>query len=145
MPTGRGSPPSAKRGRRLGKLGRVAATAWHGCTGSLQKRRESGSARALLKQRAANMTRSPYAVAVWTVLSWAIGCGDVVEPGDLGELPLTIRQCQELGGSPLFDPEDGRAIEDSCPQGLHFLGEFTEPFFGSDGGICCAGTEGEDP
>ncbi|HKO91577.1 MAG TPA: hypothetical protein VJU61_10515 [Polyangiaceae bacterium] len=90
------------------------------------------------------MTRSPFAVAVAAVLSWGLGCGDAVDPGGLGE-PLTIAECQELGGSPLFDPEDGRAIEASCPQGLHFLGEFSEPFFGSDGGICCADTEGEDP
>ena len=87
------------------------------------------------------MSRSTFAVALLAALSVAPGCGDAVEPGAMQ--PLTIRECQGLGGSPLFDPEDGRAIEDSCPEGLRFLGEFDEPFFGSDGGICCAGLEVE--
>ena len=89
------------------------------------------------------MSRSTFAVALLAVLSWAMGCGDAVDPGALGDPPLTIRECQELGGTPLFDPEDGRAVEDSCPEELRFLGEFAEPFFGSDGGICCTGPEVE--
>lgn len=55
--------------------------------------------------------------------------------------PLTIADCQQLGGSPLFDPEDERPIEASCPPGLAFLGTFDEPFFGSEGGICCIDAE----
>ena len=89
------------------------------------------------------MSRSTFAVALLAALAVVGACGDAVDPGALGEPPLTIRECQELGGSPLFDPEDGRAIEDSCPEGLRFLGEFDEPFFGSDGGICCTGSEVE--
>jgi len=86
------------------------------------------------------MSRSTFTVALLGALAVAVACGDAVEPG---AIPLTIRECQELGGTPLFDPEDGRAIEDSCPEGLRFLGEFAEPFFGSDGGICCTGPEVE--
>ena len=85
------------------------------------------------------MSPSTFAVALLAVLALALGCGGAVEPGALGERPLTIRECHELGGSPLFDPRDGRALEASCPEGLRFLGEFSEPFFGSDGGICCGG------
>jgi hypothetical protein len=66
----------------------------------------------------------------------ALGCGDAP-----GGPPLTIADCQELGGSPFFDPEDERPIEMSCPEGLGYLGEFDEPFFGAEGGICCAGFE----
>jgi hypothetical protein len=91
------------------------------------------------------MPRSTSAAALLTVLSLAFGCGEAVEPAALGDRPPeTIEECRELGGSPLFDPEDGRSVEDSCPEGLRFLGEFSEPFFGSDGGICCAGSEVED-
>jgi len=93
------------------------------------------------------MPRSTLAVALLTVaslVSLAFACGDAVELGPLEDRPpQTISECQELGGSPLFDPDDGRAIEDSCPEGLRFLGEFSEPFFGSDGGICCTGPEVE--
>jgi hypothetical protein len=91
------------------------------------------------------MPRSMFAVALLAVVALvalAPGCGDAVEPGPLADRPpQTIKECQELGGSPLFDPDDGRTIEDSCPEGLRFLGEFSEPFFGSDGGICCTGPE----
>jgi hypothetical protein len=88
------------------------------------------------------MPRPTFGLALVAVVSLALGCGDAVEPGALDDRePLTIRECQDLGGSPLFDPEDERAIEDSCPEGLRFLGEFSEPFFGSDGGICCTGPE----
>ena len=90
------------------------------------------------------MARSTLAGALLVALSLALGCGDAADPVALGDLqPLTIRECHDLGGSPLFDPGDGRAIEDSCPEGLRFLGEFTETFFGSDGGICCTGPEVE--
>lgn len=65
----------------------------------------------------------------------ALACGQAGP-----EALLTISECQELGGSPFFDPEDERPLEMSCPEGLGYLGEFDEPFFGADGGICCSGT-----
>lgn len=55
--------------------------------------------------------------------------------------PLTIAECQEAGGTPLFDPADERPLAESCPEGLGFLGAFDEPFFGTDGGICCGGPD----
>ena|SRR5688572_12942547 len=69
----------------------------------------------------------------------ALGCsGAATEDG----LPLlTIAECQDLGGAPLFDPEDERPIQESCPEGLYFAGEFDEEFFGADGGICCVSPE----
>ena len=54
---------------------------------------------------------------------------------------LTIAECREVGGAPLFDPQDDRPRASSCPEGLGFLGVFEEPFFGSDGGICCGGLD----
>lgn len=81
----------------------------------------------------------PAALAALSVLAAvALACGEAV-PGDS---LLTIAECQELGGSPLFDPEDERPVEMSCPEGLSFFGEFDEPFFGAEGGICCGGSEG---
>jgi hypothetical protein len=65
----------------------------------------------------------------------ALACGEAGPDGAV----LTIAECQELGGSPFFDPEDERPLEMSCPEGLGYLGEFDEPFFGADGGICCSG------
>jgi hypothetical protein len=74
-------------------------------------------------------------LAAFLGLAMAAACGDT---SSLDGTPLlTLEQCSEQGGSPLFDPDDGRPIEDSCPEGLRFLGEFTEPFFGEDGGLCC--------
>jgi hypothetical protein len=70
------------------------------------------------------------------------GCGQAGDHLAAGGLPLlTIAECRDLGGFPLFDPADGRPTEDSCPEGLRFLGEFDESFFGADGGICCDGPE----
>jgi hypothetical protein len=54
---------------------------------------------------------------------------------------LTIEECGEVGGTPLFDPADERPLAASCPDGLGFLGVFEEPFFGTDGGICCGGPD----
>ena len=54
---------------------------------------------------------------------------------------LTIAECREVGGAPLFDPQDERPRASSCPEGLGFLGVFEEPFFGSEGGICCGGLD----
>ena len=70
----------------------------------------------------------------------ALACGEAGPDGAV----LTIAECQELGGSPFFDPEDERPLEMSCPEGLGYLGEFDEPFFGADGGICCTGTDATD-
>jgi hypothetical protein len=102
----------------------------------------------LVSARRAMLTRAVFARAVLTLalLTLALvtlGCGE----GGPGSSPLTIAECQELGGSPLFDPEDERPLETSCPSGLHFLGEFDEPFFGAEGGICCTsdGTAGGLP
>ena len=69
----------------------------------------------------------------------SLACGGA-EPGE-GLPLLTIAECQDLGGAPLFDPEDERPITESCPESLYFVGEFEEEFFGADGGICCAGAE----
>jgi hypothetical protein len=74
----------------------------------------------------------------------AIGAASLACGGaESGEgLPLvTIAECQDLGGAPLFDPEDERPITESCPEGLYFVGEFDEEFFGADGGICCGGAD----
>lgn len=54
---------------------------------------------------------------------------------------LTLAECREVGGAPLFDPADERPRASSCPEGLGFLGVFDEPFFGSEGGICCGGLD----
>lgn len=72
----------------------------------------------------------------------SLACGGA-EAG--GGLPLTIAECQELGGAPLFDPEDEKPPAESCPDGLYFVGEFHEPFFGDEGGICCGGLEAASP
>jgi hypothetical protein len=69
----------------------------------------------------------------------SLACGGA-ESGE-GLPLLTITECQDLGGAPLFDPEDERPVAESCPEGLYFVGEFNEEFFGADGGICCAGAE----
>lgn len=69
----------------------------------------------------------------------SLGCGGA-ESGN-GLPLLTIAECQDLGGAPLFDPEDERSITESCPDGLYFAGEFEEEFYGAEGGICCAGPE----
>jgi hypothetical protein len=70
----------------------------------------------------------------------AVACGGERDGLSVNGQPLvTIEECHELGGSPLFDPDDGRPVELSCPDGLSFLGEFEEPFFGTDGGLCCGG------
>jgi hypothetical protein len=69
----------------------------------------------------------------------ALACGGA-EPGD-GLPLLTITECQDLGGAPLFDPEDQRPLQESCPDGTYFVGEFDEEFYGGDGGICCAGPD----
>jgi hypothetical protein len=72
--------------------------------------------------------------------AWAVACGGDRDGLSVNGQPLvTIEECRELGGSPLFDPDDGRPVELSCPDGLSFLGEFEEPFFGTDGGLCCGG------
>jgi hypothetical protein len=70
----------------------------------------------------------------------ALGCGDAGEME--GPLPLvTIAECDEMGGAPLFDPEDERPVELSCPDGLEAIAEFDEEFYGSQGGVCCTSPE----
>jgi hypothetical protein len=80
--------------------------------------------------------RAAIALAIGAAIG-AIACGgsDLDDP-DAPPL-LTIAECREVGGAPLFDPADERPLASSCPEGLGFLGVFEEPFFGSDGGICC--------
>ena len=88
------------------------------------------------------ITRSPLRrlCLVFGLAASAVACGGSNDGLSVNGQPLvTIEECRELGGSPLFDPDDGRPVELSCPEGLSFLGEFEEPFFGSDGGLCCGG------
>ncbi|HTV24761.1 MAG TPA: hypothetical protein VMG12_38980 [Polyangiaceae bacterium] len=63
------------------------------------------------------------------------GCGN----GELDEgLPfVTIDECEEMGGTPLFDPDDERPATMSCPDGLETIAELDEDFYGTEGGICC--------
>jgi hypothetical protein len=82
------------------------------------------------------------------ILALATGLAALGACGDAGQLDEThlssIAECLERGGTPLFDPDDGRPVELSCPEGLWFVGTFDEPFFGSDGGLCCTGTADDD-
>lgn len=76
----------------------------------------------------------------------SLGCGDAGEQE--GGLPLvTIAECEAMDGAPLFDPEDERPLELSCPDGLEAIAEFEEDFYGSQGGVCCTGpgADGEGP
>jgi hypothetical protein len=78
-------------------------------------------------------------------LGWgSLGCG-AAEPE--GGLPLvTIAECEQMDGAPLFDPEDERPLESSCPDGLEAIAQFEEDFYGSQGGICCTNPDAEaDP
>lgn len=85
----------------------------------------------------ARLRRLGLALALAT---WAVACGGGNDGLSVNGQPLvTLEECRELGGSPLFDPDDGRPVQESCPEGLSFLGEFEEPFFGTDGGLCCGG------
>jgi hypothetical protein len=72
---------------------------------------------------------------VLALAALAGACGSAGESAD--DLPLTISECEDLGGTPLFDPDDQRPSELSCPQGLRFMGEFDEAFYGDVGGVCC--------
>jgi hypothetical protein len=72
----------------------------------------------------------------------SLGCGAAGEQD--GGLPLvTIAECEQMDGTPLFDPEDERPLESSCPDGLEAIAEFDEDFYGSQGGICCTNPETE--
>jgi hypothetical protein len=75
-------------------------------------------------------------------LGWgSLGCGAADQEG---ALPLvTIAECEQMDGAPLFDPEDERPLESSCPDGLEAIAEFEEDFYGSQGGICCTNPETE--
>jgi hypothetical protein len=71
----------------------------------------------------------------------SLGCGAAEQEGPL---PLiTIAECEQMEGAPLFDPEDERPLESSCPDGLEAIAEFDEDFYGSRGGICCTNPETE--
>jgi hypothetical protein len=87
-------------------------------------------------RRALLLVATSLAVAV----GW--GCGDALEPG--GEFALSIDECEEIGGTPLFDPEDQRPLQLSCPQGLVYMGQFDEDFYGTEGGVCCGGPSPSD-
>lgn len=83
--------------------------------------------------------RAAIALALGAAIG-AIACGESDLDPDAPPL-LTLAECREVGGAPLFDPADERPRASSCPEGLGFLGVFEEPFFGSDGGICCGGLD----
>lgn len=79
-------------------------------------------------------------VAVSLAVLAACGAAGEVDDTQLA----SIAECHGRGGSPLFDPDDGRPVELSCPEGLRFIGTFEEPFFGTDGGLCCGGSDSAD-
>lgn len=85
-----------------------------------------------------------FRVGALVAVSFAVlaACGAAAEVDDTRL--SSIAECHERGGSPLFDPDDGRPVELSCPEGLRFIGTFEEPFFGSDGGLCCGGADSAD-
>lgn len=71
----------------------------------------------------------------------ALGCGGGAQDG---ALPLvTIAECEQMDGAPLFDPEDERPPEASCPDGLETIAELDEDFYGSAGGICCTSADAQ--
>lgn len=66
------------------------------------------------------------------------GCGGELEDG----LPFVmIDECEAMGGTPLFDPDDERPAAMSCPEGMETIAELDEDFYGSEGGICCTDPE----
>jgi hypothetical protein len=72
--------------------------------------------------------------ALATLGALSAACGDGQDPANE---PLTIADCEDLGGTPLFDPDEQRPSELDCPQGLRFMGAFEEDFYGAAGGVCC--------
>jgi hypothetical protein len=72
-----------------------------------------------------------------------LGCGGAGE-AESGLPLVTIAECEEMDGAPLFDPEDERPLELSCPDGLDAIAEFEEDFYGSRGGICCTSPEADE-
>jgi hypothetical protein len=78
-------------------------------------------------------------------LGWvSLGCGAASDQE--GALPLvTIAECEQMDGTPLFDPEDERPLESSCPESLEAIAELDEDFYGSEGGICCTNPEADAP
>jgi hypothetical protein len=103
--------------------------------------------RSLVNRWASRASLSAACVLAASVLGLALGslgCGDAGEQE--GGLPLvTIAECEEMGGAPLFDPEDERPLELSCPDGLDAIAEFEEDFYGSQGGVCCTGASADGP
>jgi hypothetical protein len=83
------------------------------------------------------------ATLVWGSLTLA--CGGGVDTGSSLTL-ASIAECRQLGGAPLFDLDDDRPIEKSCPEGLLFVAAFDEEFYGADWGICCVDADApEEP
>jgi hypothetical protein len=84
-----------------------------------------------------------FVLAAGAALGWgSLGCGAAGEQE--GGLPLvTIAECEQMDGTPLFDPEDERPLESSCPDSLEAIAELDEDFYGSEGGICCTNPETE--
>jgi hypothetical protein len=97
---------------------------------------------AIRNARSVARRRGALAVALVTLVTLAgvLACGGSELDPDAAPL-LTLAECGEVGGTPLFDPADERPLAASCPEGLGFLGVFEEPFFGTDGGICCGGPD----
>jgi hypothetical protein len=82
------------------------------------------------------------AAGVAALGSGSLGCGAAGE--QQGGLPLvTIAECEQMDGTPLFDPEDERPLESSCPDSLEAIAELDEDFYGSPGGICCTNPDTE--
>jgi len=82
------------------------------------------------------------AASVVTLALGSFGCGGT--DGPPGALPLvTIAECEQMDGTPLFDPEDERPLELSCPDSLDAIAELDEDFYGSPGGICCTTPDAE--
>lgn len=67
-----------------------------------------------------------------------VACGGAREL-EGGLALVSIAECEELGGAPLFAPDDERPPEHSCPDGLEAIAVFDEDFYGSRGGVCCTG------
>jgi len=115
---------------------RTSDTKWN--AGTSCARFEAASPRSVARRRGL------IALAVAVVAAAAVACGGSELDPDAPPL-LTLEECDEVGGTPLFDPADERPQAASCPEGLGFLGVFEEPFYGTDGGICCGGPDAAEP
>ena len=85
------------------------------------------------------------AVPLFVLVTGLVALGACGDAGPLDGTQLSsVAECLDRGGAPLFDPDDGRPVQLSCPEGLRFIGTFDEPFFGSDGGLCCTGVTDDE-